>query len=88
MFRRHCYVSSFSNSFFSDKIYQNGVRHSLNFHFSLLISKKRSKNGVKTLVWMIAVKSTTVPAGSFDMFGKTTFHTPPKLFPRCSLKTD
>ena len=44
---------------FSDKIDQNGVRHSFNFHFSLLISKKRSKNGVKTLVWMIAAFSST-----------------------------
>ena len=52
--RRRCCVSSFSNCYFSDKIDQNGVRHSFNFHFSLLISKKRSKNGVKTLVWMIA----------------------------------
>ena len=53
--RRRCCVSSFSNCYFSDKIDQNGVRHSFNFHFSLLISKKRSKNGVKTLVWMIAL---------------------------------
>ena len=52
--RRRCCVSSFLNCYFSDRIYQNGVRHSFNFHFSLLISKKRSKNGVKTLVWMIA----------------------------------
>ena len=42
--RRRCSVSSFSNCYFSDKIDQNGVRHSFNFHFSLLISKKRSKN--------------------------------------------
>ena len=42
--RRRCCVSSFLNCYFSDKIYQNGVRHSFNFHFSLLISKKRSKN--------------------------------------------
>ena len=55
MLRRGCCASSFSNCYFSDKIYQNGVRHSFNFHFSLLISKKRSKNGVKTLVWMIAL---------------------------------
>ena len=41
--RRCCCVSSFSNCYFSDKNYQNGVRDTFNFHFSLLISKKRSK---------------------------------------------
>ena len=45
----------YSNCYFSDKIYENGVRHFINFHFSLFNSKKRSKNGVKTLVWMIAL---------------------------------
>ena len=60
--RRRCCVSSFLNCYFSDRIYQNGVRHSFNFHFSLLISKKRSKNGVKPLVWMIAQQGMVVVA--------------------------
>ena len=42
--RRLCCVATFSNSYFSDKIYENGVRHFINFHFSLFNSKKRSKN--------------------------------------------
>ena len=39
---------------FSDKIYQIGVQHLKNFHFSLSIFKNGVKNGVKTLFCMIA----------------------------------
>ena len=45
--RRRCCVSSFSNCYFSDKNYQNGVRDTFNFHFLLCFPKngvKRSKN--------------------------------------------
>ena len=45
--RRRCCVSSFSNCYFSDKNYQNGVRDTFNFHFLLCFPKngvKQSKN--------------------------------------------
>ena len=58
--RRRGASCRFQIPIFQIKDYQNGVRDTFNFHFSLLISKKRSKNGVKTLVWMIAGQMSNV----------------------------